>query len=128
MKLHIWITDEPLSDDADGDQKIYADYTCVIGNNLHEARGLPFSLGSWIQLEIAKASQAGHPKCARCGCQLGPYWTDLPRDGNNRPLCEACNRLQPASEPRVLPPLPPRPERGYEIDPFPSVGTSEEVR
>lgn len=35
--------------------------------------------------------------------------------------CEACNRLQSPSAPRVLGQVPPRPERGYAIDPFPSV-------
>jgi hypothetical protein len=30
--------------------------------------------------------------------------------------CGACNRLQPAVEPRVLPQLPPDRENGYAID------------
>jgi hypothetical protein len=53
----------------------------------------PFSLGSWIQLEIAKAEQAGYPKCACCGCQLGPHWQDLPTL-DDEPVCERCARKE----------------------------------
>ncbi len=44
MKLHIWVSDEPLSDDADGSTKIYVDLEFVIGNDLHEARALVVAL------------------------------------------------------------------------------------
>lgn len=61
MKLHIWVTDEPLSDDADGDQKIYVDYTCVIGNNLHEARQLVLQLADLVHRELLLSTSPPMP-------------------------------------------------------------------